>query len=91
MHSALTHLRYELLVCSQIFTAVLVVHISVQMVGHFWMQFNILKALKREGIIDKMPTPNRDWAAVQQAIDAWHSESGHTLTEISQILAYSVE
>ncbi|MEA2094512.1 MAG: DNA-3-methyladenine glycosylase I [Pseudomonadota bacterium] len=52
---------------------------------------DVLKALKREGIIDKMPTSNRDWAAVQQAIDAWHSESGRTLTEISQILAYSVE
>ena len=52
---------------------------------------DVLKALKREGIIDKMPTSNRDWLAVQQAIDAWRSESGSTLTEISQILAYSVD
>jgi len=52
---------------------------------------DVLKALKREDIIDKIPASNRNWTAVQDAIDAWHSESGRTLTEISQILAISVD
>jgi hypothetical protein len=40
LHSDLTHLRQELLVCNQLFTVILAVHVSVQMVGHFSVQFN---------------------------------------------------
>jgi hypothetical protein len=40
LHSVLTHSCREKLFLVQIPTAVLVVHFSVQMVGHFWMQIN---------------------------------------------------
>ena len=42
LHSVLTHLHQELLVCSQLFVVVPAVHVSVQMVGHFSVQLNTL-------------------------------------------------
>jgi len=52
---------------------------------------DVIKALKREGIIDRIPGSNRDWIALQTAIDIWCSKSGRSLTEMSQILAFSVD
>lgn len=52
---------------------------------------DVLAALAREGVISKMPALAKDYAAVQNAINAWRAESGRSLTHISQILAYSVE
>ncbi|HFD91924.1 MAG TPA: 3-methyladenine DNA glycosylase [Gammaproteobacteria bacterium] len=52
---------------------------------------DVIKALQREGIVDRMPGSNKDWRSLQDAIDVWHGESGRTLNEISQILAFSVE
>jgi 3-methyladenine DNA glycosylase Tag len=50
---------------------------------------SVVSALRREGVIDKAPTSGKDMEAVRSAIDAWRAESGRSLTEISQILAYS--
>lgn len=51
----------------------------------------VIAALKREGVVDKMPSSKRDSLAVSGAVEAWRAESGRSLTEISQILAFSVE
>ena len=40
LHSDLTHLHQELLVCNRLFKVIPVVHFSVQMVGHFSVQFD---------------------------------------------------
>jgi len=52
---------------------------------------DVIKALQREDIIDRMPGSNRDWIALQAAIDTWRNQSERSLTEISQILAFSVD
>jgi len=51
---------------------------------------DVLKALQREGIVDRIPGSNKDWSALQTAIDTWRSKSDRSLTEMSQILAFSV-
>ena len=45
MHSDLTHLHQELLVCNRLFKVIPVVHFSVQMVGHFSVQFDTVGKL----------------------------------------------
>jgi len=52
---------------------------------------DVIKALKREKIIDRIPSSKKDWISLQSALDTWHIESGRALTEISQILAFSVD
>ena len=52
---------------------------------------DVLKALHREGVVDRMPGSNRDWESLQLAIDKWQGESGRSLNEISQILAFSID
>ncbi len=52
---------------------------------------DVLKALKREGVVGKMPSSKADFAAIQAAIDRWSGESGRPLTQISQILAFSAD
>ena len=52
---------------------------------------DVIKALKREDIIDRIPSSNKDWVSLQSAIDMWRAESARSLTEISQILAFSVD
>ncbi|MCA8928921.1 MAG: DNA-3-methyladenine glycosylase I [Alphaproteobacteria bacterium] len=48
-------------------------------------------ALIRAGVVDKPPKTKRDFAKVQAALNQWRAESGRTLTEISQILAKSID
>ncbi len=52
---------------------------------------DVIKALQREGIVDRIPGSNKDWVALQAAIDIWCNQSDRSLTEISQILAFSVD
>lgn len=52
---------------------------------------DVLKALAREGVIGKAPASKSDWISLRHALDRWVEESGRSLTEISQILAYSVD
>ncbi|WP_237066090.1 DNA-3-methyladenine glycosylase I [Microbulbifer guangxiensis] len=51
---------------------------------------DMVQALVREGVVLKSPSSQRDLAAVQSALNQWRQESGRSLSEISQILAYSV-
>ncbi|NRG17937.1 DNA-3-methyladenine glycosylase I [Rhizobiales bacterium] len=50
---------------------------------------DVVAALVREGVVDKAPTSKRDLEAVQDALNAWRAESGRSLNEVSQILAFS--
>ncbi len=52
---------------------------------------DVCKRLSAEGVIDKAPTSRSAMNAVQGAFNQWRKESGRSLTEISQILARSVD
>ncbi|HVZ29505.1 MAG TPA: DNA-3-methyladenine glycosylase I [Asticcacaulis sp.] len=52
----------------------------------------VVKALKACGVVaGEPPTSKKDLAAVQDALTAWHGQSGRGLTQMSQILAFSVD
>lgn len=50
---------------------------------------DVTAALTREGILDKAPSSQRDFAALQKALNVWSGQTGRNLTEISRILALS--
>ena len=52
---------------------------------------DVVRALIREGVVDRQPGGKRDLAAVQAAFNRWRSESGRPLTQISRVLACSIE
>lgn len=52
---------------------------------------DVVKRLIAEGIVDKAPSSKSAMKAVQGAFNAWHAESGRPMTQISQVLAMSVE
>ncbi len=54
------------------------------------MSRDVIAALIREGVIDKAPTSKKAQAQVQAAFNQWSSDSGMSLTHISQLLALSV-
>ena len=56
----------------------------------FMLSSDVIARLIAEDVIDKPPTSKRDLAAVQTAFNTWATQSGRSLTEISQILAMSV-
>ena len=56
----------------------------------FILSGDVVKALIREGVVDKEPTSKKAMAAVQAAFNAWREESGRPVREISRILALSV-
>ncbi|MGF1544269.1 MAG: DNA-3-methyladenine glycosylase I [Parvularculaceae bacterium] len=49
------------------------------------------KALIREGVVDKPPTSKRDLAACQAAFNGWLDGGASSLTEISRVLAFTVD
>ncbi|MFC6632433.1 DNA-3-methyladenine glycosylase I [Microbulbifer taiwanensis] len=51
---------------------------------------DMVRALVREGVVQKSPSSKKDWAALQQAMTGWQTQSGRSLNEISQILAFSI-
>ena len=51
---------------------------------------DVVAALKSQGIVDKAPTSQRDLAAVQEAFNQLHSESGRPLCQLSVMLAQTV-
>jgi len=57
----------------------------------FMLSGDVVKALIGAGIVSKKPTSQRDLRAVAEAFNAWRAESGRTLSELSRILAYSVD
>jgi 3-methyladenine DNA glycosylase Tag len=52
---------------------------------------DVVSALVRESVVQAVPTSKRDLEAVQSAFNKWSIESGRSLTEISQVLALSVD
>lgn len=51
---------------------------------------DVVAALKAQGIIDKMPTSQRDQAAAQVAFNQWREQSGRPLCQLSAMLAFTV-
>ncbi|RGP56627.1 DNA-3-methyladenine glycosylase I [Pseudomonas abyssi] len=51
---------------------------------------DVVAALKAQGIIDKMPTSQRDQAAAQTAFNQWRADSGRPLCQLSAMLAFTV-
>jgi len=60
-------------------------------VDSFVLSQDVVRALIREGVIDKAPSSQRDLAKVQAAFNAWRAESGRPLNHISRTLACSVD
>jgi 3-methyladenine DNA glycosylase Tag len=56
----------------------------------FILSGDVVKALIREGVVDKPPTSIADMRAVQDAFNAWTKESGRPQHEVSRILSLSV-
>lgn len=57
----------------------------------FMLYGDVVKALIREGVVDKAPTSQRDQKAVQAAFNHWQAESGRTMAQISRTLACTVD
>ena len=60
-------------------------------VDSFITSQDVGRALIREGVVDKAPSSKRDLDLVQAAFNHWHQESGRPLTQISRILACSID
>lgn len=56
----------------------------------FVLSPDVVARLVAEGVVDKPPNSKRDLAATQEAFKCWSSQSGRGLTQISQVLAFSV-
>lgn len=52
---------------------------------------DVIAALIREGVVDRAPSSKGDFKAIQAACNTWSAESERNLTEISRILAMSVD
>lgn len=52
---------------------------------------DVVKRLIAEGVVDKVPTSKSALKAVQGAFNDWHADSGRPMTQISQVLAMSVD
>lgn len=60
-------------------------------VDGFVLSKDVVRALIREGVVEKAPTSQRDLAKVQAAFDRWRAESGRPMGAISRTLACSIE
>ncbi len=60
-------------------------------VDGFVLSRDVVRALIREGVVEKEPTSQRDLARVQEAFDRWRGESGRPMSQISRTLACSIE
>jgi 3-methyladenine DNA glycosylase Tag len=59
-------------------------------VESFLLTRDVTTRLIAEGVVDKVPSSQRDLHATQEAFNLWREQSGRSLTEISRVLAYSV-
>ena len=57
----------------------------------FLLTRDVVRALIREGVVDKPPTSQSALADVQAAFNEWAEESGRPAAEISRTLACTVE
>ncbi|MBB4124052.1 DNA-3-methyladenine glycosylase I [Martelella radicis] len=60
-------------------------------VDSFVLSASVINRLIAEGVIDKPPSSKSSMAAVQKAFNAWRAQSGRSLTEISRVLAFSID
>lgn len=60
-------------------------------VDSFLLSRDVVARLVAEGVIDKPPTSQKAMQAVQAAFNTWRDQSGRSLTEISRVLAFSVD
>lgn len=51
---------------------------------------DVVAALRAQGIVDRAPSSQRDLAAVQAAFNAWQTQSGRPLCQLSMMLAFTV-
>jgi 3-methyladenine DNA glycosylase Tag len=56
----------------------------------FLLSPDVVARLIAEGVVDKAPTSKRAMVATQEAFNIWADQSGRGLTQISQVLAFSV-
>jgi 3-methyladenine DNA glycosylase Tag len=56
----------------------------------FLLSTHVVKALKREKVLKGAATSKRDLRAIQDAFNGWRAETKRPLTQLSQILAFSV-
>jgi 3-methyladenine DNA glycosylase Tag len=52
---------------------------------------DVITALVREGVLERAPSGKSDFQTMQVAFNAWSAESGRNLTEISRVLAMTVD
>ena len=62
----------------------------------FMLTRDTMTALIREGVFDQytrreMPTAKRDWQIAQQVFLHWQQQTGYTLSQLSQITAFSLQ
>lgn len=57
----------------------------------FVLTNDVVKHLSLEGVVDKMPTSAKGLQTVQDAFNKWAEQSGRGLTDISKVLALSVD
>ncbi len=57
----------------------------------FMLSPDVVRALITAGVVDKAPSSKSSMAAVQAAFNTWSEESGRDLSQISRILAMSVD
>ena len=64
----------------------------LRMVGKdsFVLTGDVIAALQSQGIVDKKPTAKRDLLLVQQAFNEWQQQSGRPLSQLSRLLAMTV-
>ncbi len=53
----------------------------------FMLSNDVVAALVAQKIVTKQPTSQRDLAAVQEAFNIWHTQSGRPLSQLSMLLA----
>jgi hypothetical protein len=60
-------------------------------VDGFVLGRDVVRALIREGVIERQATSQRDLAKVQAAFNQWRMQCGWSLAQISRTLACSIE
>ena len=55
------------------------------------MSNDVVKVLIDEGVVDKAPTSQKALAAVQEAFNEWHGQSGLPYAQMSRIMAQSID
>jgi 3-methyladenine DNA glycosylase Tag len=60
-------------------------------VDSFVLSSDVVARLMAEDVVSKMPSSKRDMTAVGEAFNNWVNQSGRSLTQISQVLAASID